>query len=738
MNTTSGIEPIAGNRRIEIDAAAEPFYTCALWRYQRRRLEEAGPREEAEQLAEIATPALALAYAECIVGAWQDALEAGTLNLDQPLVVLELLAANGRFASFVLSALRRLTSDTPFADADWLYLISDPRPARLSACWNHPRLWCWFEAGKLDTVPFDPACDRHLDIASRQLVFGPRSLANPLTVIANGVFSALPQALYHAHFGTCHDAFARIAVSDERQFNPDGADSVLSVHYEWREQAGEPRFRELLAHYVEELDSTPIVFPETALDCLERLSVLSRRGLCVLLADRGFHTMQRLREQSEPEFGTPGRFFLPVNGHVLARYAASSGGAARQAQLDDSSLLYSVLSIGPYGGPGRRGHAAFERNFAERTPDALRALRFQLRERAPALLPVQLLSHLRLSTWDSRVLADCLPALLQMPLNLTAAERLHWIDALSRVWDGYFPVGEDVEFAVNVARFAMRLSAWGLAVRCFSSLSACALHTAAIQYDLALCHYSVENIDEALRAAHRASALDPDNPHFQQLEQQLHEWSAYCNAAHCYDSALCRDGDLSIHPFGLHQTAAAMFQLRDANITVQTGLPAWKDQDEFSAWVMKRQVADNEACFAVVHAIYGFVGIVSLQWKDDKGYFYFWIGADYQNRCFGSRAARLMFNMAEEKLGIAQVYTCAFRDNTRSRRALGKLGFAMLPFDAKEPDQDAVFYRRAAATTPGDAVLKELTGLLRDLGLPFALVDSEQVQTEGRIQSEVN
>jgi RimJ/RimL family protein N-acetyltransferase len=73
------------------------------------------------------------------------------------------------------------------------------------------------------------------------------------------------------------------------------------------------------------------------------------------------------------------------------------------------------------------------------------------------------------------------------------------------------------------------------------------------------------------------------------------------------------------------------------------------------------------------------VGCITIQINDDirrfSGVLGFWIGQAYWNRGIATAAIRQITDLAFEQLGLVRVYAKVFATNTRSIRALEKVGY---------------------------------------------------------------
>jgi len=157
-----------------------------------------------------------------------------------------------------------------------------------------------------------------------------------------------------------------------------------------------------------------------------------------------------------------------------------------------------------------------------------------------------------------------------------------------------------------------------------------------------------------------------------------------------YHATCARDGDLALEPLGTEHTDAFFEQYRDPQIGILTGLPDFESPDAVRAWIISRGNDAGRASYAVMHAHTGFVGVVSLHACEGSGYFYFWIGCDYQGHGYGRRAGRLLQLQAAAS-SVPYLFTSVYMDNQRSMDALESLGFRRMNTRAKPPDDELIF-----------------------------------------------
>jgi RimJ/RimL family protein N-acetyltransferase len=157
-----------------------------------------------------------------------------------------------------------------------------------------------------------------------------------------------------------------------------------------------------------------------------------------------------------------------------------------------------------------------------------------------------------------------------------------------------------------------------------------------------------------------------------------------------YRAELARDSELVLEPLDAAHAGDFLYQYRDQQISLMTRLPELASAEEFADWVDERAAQPRRIDLAVMHAKYGFVGVVSAHWETEGAFIHFWLGADHQGRGLAARAARLLLRQLTAQ-GIERAFTAVYPDNLRSLRVLQGLGFKRLPMRASAPEADMLF-----------------------------------------------
>ncbi|MBL4671440.1 MAG: GNAT family N-acetyltransferase [Arenicella sp.] len=684
--------------------------------------------------AEVESPSVAANNAQSIAIGWRSLHANGALTPNQPCYLLELEAANGRFASLLLTQLQSILSPQEWALFKPRYLLADSRAERVSECWQHSTLRPWIEQGHLEPVEYDARKQRFINLKSRRLILAANSIANPLVVIANGVFSGMRQSLHHVHYGKCFSAQLKDAVATkdstldatiertQKYDTQEGESERGAYDYLWNEEQAPHFGHPLLPRYTERLDSGLVLIPQQMFEVIGRLTNLTTNGTLLLSNDRGFFGERRLREQSIPEMGPYTRYFLPINGHALSWHIESLGGNVTHYQSANDCPLHSLMWCPASKASAQLDSGDLVKNITYNT-DAIVRRMCQLSCQSNELITAdQLMSLLQLSDYDHHILFTHMGCLFDSLAQLDASQRISWRDTVTTIWRQYYLFKGDAQLLRDFGLLSMRLGAWDVAKQCLSYVINQLPNDIESRYYLALCLLHLGERDAVERQLLKCLEVNAGYEAAIDLMSQLGDWRTYCQKDHCYEPNLGRDHELSLHPLAGHYAEEFLYQYRDPSIAVMASLPDFDSVDEFEEWRQQQERTSDRGLYAVVHREHGLLGVVSLRWYQGAAFFYFWIGADYQGQGYGQRAAKILFSMAEQTLGICRIYTYAFDDNSRSFSALNELGFQPLPFKAKEPDDAYRFF--STTREPSSVQYGSLTSLLSGIESPIELLSN--------------
>lgn len=320
-----------------------------------------------------------------------------------------------------------------------------------------------------------------------------------------------------------------------------------------------------------------------------------------------------------------------------------------------------------------------------------------------------LFAHRTGSGFPAGFLAHSLPGLLKHAPALVPAQRFACLRALRTLWREQ---GEGLPHAA--LRDLLALTAhwrdWPLADAVGVRLcSAGAQGTQDTLHLIDACR-ALGKADAALALCAFLRLGDPGNARHEDLHADLLSWRDWrLGFASVHD----RDGaaGLALEPLAHHHARDFAWQYADPAIARLCCLPAFVDELDWHYWLADVRRAGGRLPYAVLHREWGFIGCVSLALHGDVGFFYYWLGRDFQGRGHGPRAGELLLTLARQAHGLRCCYAKVYDHNLRSRRGLEKMGFADLGMRGAGEDCNQLFYRRGPARARRD-LARELHWLL--------------------------
>lgn len=183
-------------------------------------------------------------------------------------------------------------------------------------------------------------------------------------------------------------------------------------------------------------------------------------------------------------------------------------------------------------------------------------------------------------------------------------------------------------------------------------------------------------------------------PHYEQnspLHQFYQQVKRDIDANHFI---VCSDDnpELYICPLEEQHLSSFTWVYQDSQIAKLCNLPEFNSDEQWYQWLDRDQVNPNKHVFAVNHELWGFVGVVAIEVHDGVGFFYYWLGQDFQGGGLGPQAVELMLGIAKEHMGMNCCYAKVFKHNIASQKAMTKMGFEPVPFAIDKPNDDQMYF----------------------------------------------
>ncbi len=329
---------------------------------------------------------------------------------------------------------------------------------------------------------------------------------------------------------------------------------------------------------------------------------------------------------------------------------------------------------------------------------------------APVALSLQTLwDTLESAQWSPRALEQWLPEVLARAAALAPDARTAWLTGLREAARHAWAAPADV--SEMLVQLSSTWCDWPLLSTICERLDAAGELPLWAEPLLITAQLRIGLSHTALTRCRAMALLHPQDRWARQMHDALQRWIAFVER-----TAPAIVGEtLRLEPLGHHHVEDFARQYFDPAIAERCCLPTFADDVQWHRWLDQCWGYGNQRLYAVIHPDWGFVGSVSLIIRDDVGFFYYWLGRDFQGYGLGPAAAGLLLEDGQRHFGMHTCYAKVFHDNAASRRALEKLGFDALDFRPAPPNADEMFYRLGPAQSRHGSV-EELRALFDRMG----------------------
>ncbi|WDE01675.1 GNAT family N-acetyltransferase [Thalassomonas actiniarum] len=173
-----------------------------------------------------------------------------------------------------------------------------------------------------------------------------------------------------------------------------------------------------------------------------------------------------------------------------------------------------------------------------------------------------------------------------------------------------------------------------------------------------------------------------------------------------------QDDPLMLLPLSEQHLENFSWQYADSRIRKLCNLPKFTSNEQWLQWLNSCRQERGLYLFAVMHIEWGFIGSVSLEVYQGVGFFYYWLGADFQGQGYGPKAVARLLALAQRYFAQDCCYAKVYHHNVPSQKAMAKLGFTPLNFEIKPPFANETFYYLGPEKSQWD-LYRELNWLLQ-------------------------
>jgi tetratricopeptide (TPR) repeat protein len=497
-----------------------------LWQLQRSYFERKGInawRDGTVPHHITSSPFIADAYARVVFSLLRDC----QLDHNQPVYIIELGSGQGRFAYLFLKKFMAHHRHTELKKFRFKYVMTDFSERTLEHWRAHPCFQPFVEKCVLDFARFDVERDRALKLIHSGTTISARTLKNPIVVIANYLFDSIPQDAFLVTGGELFETLVTLT-TPKKEKDPHDPEilSRVKMSYDYNPVRGnyynDANWNRILSDYKRRLSNTAFLFPTAALRCIRNLHGLSHGRMLLLSGDRGYSCDQALLEgQGMPGMAVHGSISMMVDYQVIGEYCRQLGGQVLHPTHRANSLNISVFMFGHTASNFSETRRTYAEAIEKFGPDDFFTLKEGIGLVYDALSLEQILAFLRLSCWDYKRFRECLPAFKKHLPDITHHQKQQLREAILKVWDSYLPIGEESDLAFDLGTLLLEIEFHEEALEFLQrsvDLHGIAPGTA---YNIAVCHYGLGQMDQALHYVNQALSLDHKFTEAKTLRRQL-------------------------------------------------------------------------------------------------------------------------------------------------------------------------------------------------------------------------
>lgn len=652
-------------------------------------------------------PFIANAYAQVALAYLDDCYFNKLLISDQPIYIIELGAGAGQFGYLFLKSFLADLQYYKHINQNVCYVMTDSSLLSLNHWQSHEQLKPYVEQGLLDFACFDAALDKEIHLSVSKSIINKNVVSNPVIFIANYLFDCTPQDVFEIRDGELYEQLVSLNISgkiDFSLFKP--KDIKISYVY----QKCSPNHYEndvwnnILNKYKAQNKKGVFLFPTWVFTVLERLKQFTCNNYLFLSGDKGNHLIDSVITNKYPNLGIfGGCFAFDVNYHAISEFVLEIGTQVLQTphkpkSIDVLGFLFGEKNV-YYG---RTAHS-FNNHIINFGPDDFFLFKTRLEnEQRPTTLP-QIISYLRKSRWDSRILYTYYELLSSLLGELPLAEKQNFREILENIWSNYFNANPENNPTFYIATLLGNMGFHQDAITYYQRSQKLTGNDVTTEFNLGLCYLYLGNLLKAKKLINNASSME-EFPLAKGFAEKLKQWNNI-SGKHYSKKAKVKNlpnyqfikdklesSPIILKPL-LPTYAPTLYQQATPEIMKLTQLPILTSQDKAKFWV-NTMITDLKAYpFAIVHSDLGFIGVICINIKNKKdgqksGDFFYWLGELHWGNGYGTAALCALVAFAFDMLFLDELITNVLEHNMRSINLLTKLGF--LQYKQKD---DLKFYR---------------------------------------------
>lgn len=526
----------------EIKTAAEDDTTVILeagkrlsqsmvWKLQNDFFAKQGPEAWTRGIVPqyiTTNPYIANIYAKIIFGYLRDFATRTDIDKNSTIYIMELASGVGRFTYTFLKRFLHIIENSSLKGLKFKYIVTDFSEKNIKYWQNHSFLKPYFDSEILDCATFDITKDEELHLRNSGEILARGSLKNPLILIANYTFDSLPQDTFYVNKGEIFEGLITIT-SPEVKVYPEDKSILAGLDYYYTDNQiqgdnyyEDDNINKILLYYKNHLEDTSFSLPIMAMRCISRLKKLFNDDIILISADKGYKNEKVMLENSHPFLSKHGCISMTVNFHSLEQYFKNLGGKAIHSIYDHENINMSLFLLSSGAQEFVETSMAYNEIIESIGPDDFYILKKAVVAHCESLETREILTFIRFTVWDARTFRECYNVLLERIDTEENFPLEELIMVMNKVWEHYFPIGEEGDLAYYIGLLFSCVSYDSDALSFFEYSQELYGASAEIYYRIGACYYNLNQVEKALEYTEKSLALDsyfPDSRNLKTLIQ---------------------------------------------------------------------------------------------------------------------------------------------------------------------------------------------------------------------------
>lgn len=499
--------------------AEKPLSQSMLWKLQTEFFANQGPEAWIKGIVPqyiTTNPYIANQYAKTVFGYLRDYVAREDVDKNTVIYIMELAAGVGRFTYTFLKRFLHMIENSSLKDIKFKYIVTDFAERNIEYWQNHSFLSPYFEAGILDCATFDISKDDEIKLRHSGEVLSQGKMKNPLILFANYTFDSLPQDTFYVNNGEIYEGVITITSPDEKG-DPNDKSILAGLDYYYTDKKidgnsyyEDKNLNDVLMHYKNSLEDTAFYMPIIGLRCISRLRKLFNDDVILISADKGYKNEESMDKNYHPFLSKHGCISMTVNFHAIELYFKELGGKAIHSIYEHENINVSLFMVSNSDNDFIETSMAYNEIIESVGPDDFYIMKKAIMPLSSSLTTKELLTFLRFTVWDSRTLLELYNILIERIENEENFPKDELADAINKVWEYYFPIGEEGDLGYYFGSILGYLGYDNDALKLLESSLEFYGECPETNYEIALCYYNLQQLDKALEYTEKSIELDPD------------------------------------------------------------------------------------------------------------------------------------------------------------------------------------------------------------------------------------